>query len=411
MPANTPRPRGSRLAVTVAALTLLLSLAAATFHAQTQEPSGPQRVAEDKLQAAIKALSDLDYDTRSAAARTIRRVAAAQAVPALLGAVSEHADAYVRYKAAVLLTAFNDPRTDDVMRESLSTPNDRLRAVAYAYYEHHPEPAMVAPLLAALDRELSEFVRPALVRALAAAGDRPDLQPVLIREAGRGEDFFRSSVIEALGDHKARYAFDTLVRIAQQDGPLVDDAALALGKLRDPRALPILAALQRSAPPAVQPTVATAVCLLGTNCDVHERYLKETLAFADQNAGYQELLRAAAAGLGNLAVAGRDSSIRILLEAGRSSRESTRAPVALALAMAALRNTPLMLSLLESRTGAAPGVDWQETVTLLVDGFDMLEEDLEKERFFAFVRRSYWESAAGSPHRDLMELLIRRLDF
>ena len=34
-------------------------------------------------------------------------------------AVAEHADGYVRYRALVLLTGFNDPRTKDAMRESL----------------------------------------------------------------------------------------------------------------------------------------------------------------------------------------------------------------------------------------------------------------------------------------------------
>ena len=29
-------------------------------------------------------------------------------------------------------------------------------------------------------------------------------------------------------------------------------------------------------------------------------------------------------------------------------------------------------------------------IALLAEGFDMLEEDLDKERFFALVRRTYW---------------------
>ena len=33
----------------------------------------------------------------------------------------------------------------------------------------------------------------------------------------------------------------------------------------------------------------------------------------------------------------------------------------------------------------------------MAEGFDMLEEDFEKERFFALVRRTYWESPEGSP--------------
>jgi hypothetical protein len=41
----------------------------------------------------------------------------------------------------------------------------------------------------------------------------------------------------------------------------------------------------------------------------------------------------------------------------------------------------------------------------------MLEEDLEKERFFALARRTYWESAESSPRRALMQTLIGKLDF
>src|SRR5215471_14202447 len=78
-----------------------------------QEPAAPQTVSAAALQAAIDKLGDLDYATRSNASRTVRRTATAQAVPALLQAVAEHNDGYVRYRALVLLTGFNDPRARD----------------------------------------------------------------------------------------------------------------------------------------------------------------------------------------------------------------------------------------------------------------------------------------------------------
>src|SRR6185369_3618569 len=122
-------------------------------------------------------------------------------------------------------------------------------------------------------------------------------------QVSRGEDFFRGAVIEALGDYKAQYAIDSITGVAKLDGPLQDDAALALGKLGDRRALETLAALQRTAPRQTQPTIAAAICLLGVNCSSHETFLVETLKFADKNSGFQELLRASAAGLAALAVA------------------------------------------------------------------------------------------------------------
>ena len=394
-------------------LCVLCALSVRSAAAFAQEPAAPQPVSPAQLQAAIDTLGQLDYAIRANASRTVRRAPAAQAVPALIQAAAEHADGYVRYRALVLLTGFNDPRTKDSMREALTSPNDRLRAVAYSFFEHRPDPVLMTQFLAALDKEQGEFVRPSLVRAVAAlaatAGDESTrARQALLREVARGEDFFRSAVIEALGDYKAQYAVDALSAIAKLDGPLQDDAALTLGKIGVPRALETLAGLQQSAPRQAQPSVAAAICLLGVNCGSHENYLIETLKFSDKNAGFQELLRSAAAGLGALAVAGRAEAAEALVQIGIPSRDPTRAPVALALATVALRNTSLVLKLLESPARSADRV---QAIALMAEGFDMLEEDLDKERFFALARRTYWESPESSPRRGLMQTLIGALDF
>jgi HEAT repeat protein len=413
---NVPRtqrsqpPRRPRGFPTLCVLCILCVLCLASGP-RAQEPSAPQTVSPAQLQAAIAKLGDLDYATRTNASRTVRRTASAQAVPALLQAVAEQADGYVRYRALVLLTGFNDPRTKDAMRESIASPNDRLRTVAYSFFEHNPDPAMVRQFVTALDKEQAEFVRPALVRALASVAARAQgddvvgARQVLVREVSRGEDFFRSAVIEALGDYKAGYAFDALIAVARLDGPLQDDAALALGKIGDRRALDTLAAIQRTAPRLAQPAIATAICLLGVNCESHQSYLVDTLKFSDKNPGFQELLRGAAAGLGVLAVAGRTEAAQALVDLGVPSKDPTRAPMSLALATVALRNTPLTLTLLEKHPNR------ENAIVLLAEGFDMLEEGLDKERFFAFTRRFYWESADNVPRRALMQTLIGKLDF
>jgi HEAT repeat protein len=385
--------------------------------ARVQEPAAPQSISSAALQAAIDKLGDLNYDTRTNASRTVRRTSGAQAVPALLRAVSEHTDGYVRYRALVLLTGFNDPRTKDAMRESLTSPNDRLRAVAYSYFEHNPDRTVVRTMLSAFDTEVAEFVRPSLLRAMASAASAfaadpssrqqaAQVQQALVRDVGRGEDFFRGTVIEALGDYKAQYAFDAVNAVAKLEGPLQDDAALALGKIGDKRALETLAALQGSAPRQTQPALAAAICLLGVNCSTHENYLIDTLKFADKNLGFQELLRSAAAGLGALGIAGHTEAVEALFSIGATAQDdATRAPVTLALGAVALRNTPLMLPLLEKSANR------EQALTLLDEGFEMLEEDLDKERFFALARRTYWESPESSPSRSLMQTVIGRLDF
>jgi HEAT repeat protein len=326
-------------------------------------------------------------------------------VPALVEAVAGHADGYVRFKSLVLLSGFNDPRTRDVMAQAMTAANDRLRAVAYGYFEHHPDPEILPRLLAALPREQSEFVRPALTRALAAHAADSRVREAMAGLVIQGQDFFRSGVIEALGDYKAAYALPALTTVAKLDGPLQQDAVLALGKIGDKRSLETLAALQRTAPRNTQPSIAAAICLLGVNCSSHQGYLAESLRFAIDNAGYQELLRASAGGLAALAMNGDASSAALLFEDGEPSRDPARAAIALALGAVALRNTPLMLQVLQAQKDPGPAI------RLVGEAFDMLEEDLEEERFFAAVRRGYWAAAEGSPARRIATALIQTLEF
>ncbi len=386
-------------------LALTLCAAFAAFASVNAQERGPTPATPQQIRAAIDKLADFNYATRIAASRTIRRAPSAQAVPALLQAVSEHAVGFIRFRALTLLTGYHDPRTADAMETALTSPNDRLRELAYAYFEQNPRPALAPKMLAALDKEEGEFVRPALVRALAAMPEEPNVAAVLIRDAARGLDFFRSTVIEAIGDYKIAAAIPRLTEIAKIDGPLQDDAATALGKIGDKTALGTLATLQQSAPKEAQPAIAAAICLMGTNCSAHVGYLQKTLTFADTYPGYQDLLRGAAAGLGNIARQGNQDALRILFDVGVPSQDPVRAPVTLAIGLVALRNTPLLLKTLQARSdqGAAIG--------LVAEAFDMLEEDLEEERFFVYIRQAYWAAADGSPTRKLCEQLIMKLDF
>ena len=358
-----------------------------------------------QIRDAISKLGDFDYATRMGAARTLRRAPQGQATPALLQAAREHSDGFIRFRALTLLTGFNDPRTVDAMEEVMASPNDRLREVAFTYLEHNPRPAMAPRLLAALEKENGEFVRPALVRALAALHKEPGVTAVLIRDIRRGVDFFRSTVIEAVGDYKVAAAIPALIEVAKLEGPLQDDAATALGKIGDKTTLGMLGAMQQSAPKETQPAIAAAICLMGVNCSAHIGYLEKTLTYAETYPGYQDLLRGAAAGLGQIAQQGNAEALRILFDVGIPSQDPVRAPVTLALGLVALRNTALMLKTLESRADQAAAVG------ILAEAFDMLEEDLEEERFFVVVRRAYWTAPDGSPTRKLCEQLITKLDF
>jgi HEAT repeat protein len=390
---------------------LLASLVAVTAAANFQlptpssQPTSNSQPPTSALSAAINDLGKFDDASRTEAAKTVRRAEAAQAVPALLDAAANHKDGYVRFRALVLVSGFNDPRARDVMAASLDEPNDRLRTVAYAYFEHNRERGMSARLLKKLDTEDGEFVRPALTRALAAYGDEPAVQTALTALVMKGQDVYRSAVIEALGDYHATYALAPIMQVARQDGPLQEDAILAIGRIGDKRALETLQGLQGSASRVRQPAVAASICLLGINCDLHEKFIVETMTFAASQIGYQDLLRASARALAALAASGRSEAAAALLDAGIGSRDPARSPIALALGTVALRNTPLLLKLLASRS------DLRSAALFVRDAFDMLEEDYEEERFFATVRKGYWSAPDGSTDRKVAEALIQALEF
>jgi HEAT repeat protein len=384
-----------------------------------QEPRA-EAVSLEQVKTSIDHLGDLDFSTRMKAAQTVRRAPAAVASPALMEAVSSHADGYVRFKALVLLAGLNDPRAKPIMLAALKDPNDRLRATAYAYFEDHPSPDAVALMLPAFEREQSEFVRPSLTRALAAASVAVPSDPrapaksapptdrvqTLMRQAvGRGQDFYRSIVIEALGDHKAAYALPEISKVAAIEGPLQDDAAIAIGKIGDKTGLETLAAMQRTVSKDVQPTVAAGICLLGVNCASHVAYLINTLRFAVKTIGYQELLRSTAGGLAAVATAGNADALTALFDAGIPSRDPARAPIALAVGEVAIRNPAFMIQWLEKRG------ELGEPTALLSEAFDMLEEDYAEERFYVAVRRAYWQAAEKSNTRRAAGALIGKLEF
>jgi hypothetical protein len=386
------------------ALAALWLVAQTVVSAQAPAAGGAPPTAAE-VTAAIDKLGSFDYATRTNAARLIRRASADVAVPPLAKASRAHPDEYARFRALTLLAGFGGPTAREVMIEVQSDRNDRLRSVAFAWFEHNPDPENLPALLDRLTKERSEFVRPALTRALAAHGSDPRARAVLLPLIARGEDFFRGALIEAIGDYDGKYAVAEIAEVAKIDGPLQDDAITALGKIGETSQATLLAGLQKSAPRDVQPSISAALCLMGLNCAGHEEFLKKTLGIAVGNDGYQDVLRGVAHGLGVLAARGRPGALDVLIDAGAPAKDPARAPIALAVGMAALRNPAALLTALESRKNRDAALE------LVQDAFDMLSEDFEEERFFVEIRKAYWGAPAGSPRRQVAEALIQKLEF
>ncbi len=387
-------------------MSLLALVLVVALQSAAPAPAAPATPAtSSSVDAAIAALGSFDFAARTEAGRTLRRLPPAEAAAALRAAAEHHDDEYVRFRAFVLLTGIDDTAAREVARAVLADRNDRLRTVAYQWFEHHPDPATLPALLEALPRETSEFVRPALTRAIAAHGDDPRAQAALEPLVLDGEDFFRGSVITAIGDYHGTFAVDEIRSVAALDGPLQDDAVTALGRLGDRAALPDLAKLQEAAPREIQPSVSAALCLLGLDCDARLAYLKQTLEFATANDGHQPLLRAAVHALGVLATAGHPDALAALFAAAAGAPERARAPIALGIGLVALRDADLILDVVQQ--SPAP----EAPVALLLEAFDMLEEDFEEERFYSQVRRAFWSAPEGSPRRAAAERIIQQLEF
>ena len=390
---------GRRLALRLSLTTLLLAVAGG---ARAEGQTAPEQ-----LPHLIDQLGDFDYAVRTEASRALRRADPAVAGAALREAVRRHEDSYVQFRALVLLYGLDLPDAREAFAEALESPNDRVRAAAYGYFEFEPDPAVAPRLLAALDRETSEFVRPALVRALAANDDGKAVREQLVRDIDRGETFFRAVVIEALGDHRAEYAVDALLPLAAAPGVLQDDALLALGKIGDRRAAGVIAEAHPLVDETLQPIMSAASCLLGRGCEAQIGYVVDALRHGAGAAGddARQLLRNAASSLAALAVRDNRAALDVLFDVGMDADASARAPIALAVGTVALRRPDVVGAALEEPAAQ------EASLTLLRDAFDMLDEDMAEERFYAYIRRAYWGSAEGSAARTVAEATLQALEF
>jgi hypothetical protein len=388
----SPRARLARLAMSAV---LCGATVVSTAAAQSAPPAGD-------LKTHIANLSSLDFPTRMNAARMIRRAPAAEAGPALAQAVAKHADEFVRYRALIVLSSFNDRGTAALVRGLLADRNDRVREAAYKWLEANPDPTLAPTLLASLQTEQAEFVRPALVGALAALGDSPQVQRALLAEVPRGLDFFRSAVIDALGRHRAEYAVDAIAAVAPLEGPLQDDAILALGRIGGGRAA---AALARVANPRgdLALTVRGAQCLLGDRCDAA---IKQLVDSAGATGASAPVIRAAVTALSAIAATRNDAATAALV--GLAARgTAVRDHVRLGFATVAVRNPDHVIGWI----GMASDPVQTAATQLLKEGFEDLEDDFGEEQFFAAARAAYWKAGEGTSGRALAATLIQALDF
>ena len=415
---TTQRPRRCGRAAQAVCGALVLSGVVASGQSATAPVPGARASAAQTtgLARQVALLGDFDHGTRTAAAQAGRRAPATQAADALAAAVTTSADSYVRFRAFVLLTGLLDPRLEDFARAALTDKNDRLRQAAYDWLAANPLPALAPRLIDLLETEQAEFVRPSLLRALAALDADPGVRPALVRETARGLDIFRGAVIEALGLRGAAYAVDALAGVAALDGPLRDVAALALGRIGGAEAAAALATVHDK-DRGVELTLRTARCLAYGGL-ANGRLADGGLADGPCDAVRGELVKAwpssaatgiagsAAQALSVMAERGDARAMALLVDAGVAGVRDLRDHAAVALSTVALRKPESVLTWMVANPGAQDGV-----IALLKDGFDLIEEDVAEEVFYATVRAAYWKADEGSDLRTAAALLVDGLAF
>ncbi len=193
--------------------------------------------AEDRLRAS-SALRDLEWSDP----RVDRDN------PSLLDtwlALTRDPDARIRSNAIQQLTRKNDPRIVPALWELRSDPEASVRSSAMAALERFNDPRVIAIVAARLD-DPDRGVRMHAALVLARDGDPRGLQPVLEEMKGMSSEV-RSSAADALGSGKYPEAVPALIE-AMNDSSLEvrTFAARSLGDIGDTRAAaPLAKALTR----------------------------------------------------------------------------------------------------------------------------------------------------------------------
>jgi len=272
---------------------------------------------------------------------------------------------------------------------------------------------MAPQFLTALDKEQAEFVRPALVRALAPSRrcrrketpgttSRARGRP-LVRDVGRGEDFFRALSSKRSATTKRSTRGRTHRRRQARRSPAGRRGARA-GKIGGQKSARDSGAMQRSAPRETQPAIATAICLLGVNCESHEGYLVDTLKFSDKNSGFRSSCGGAATGLGALVsrdmLRRRKRSVSLGVPSARSDActGGSGARDGWLCAQHAARHDHV-----RSAREREPAIVLLARDSTLPGRAPRLDKEAPSS---PWPRRTYWESPESSPRRVLMQTLI-----
>ena len=177
----------------------------------------------------INALKNTSPFVRSAAAEALGGIKDPRAIEPLISAMLRDGYEYTRAEAAWALAAMEDPRVIEPLIEALSDPHQDVRAVAELALARMG-PLSVEPLIKVLNKKGTAALRNSAVRALGGINDPRVVDPL----------------IKALDDAAVR-----------------DSAAIALGEIKDPRAVEPLIKILKAKDHSGGSSVAAALIKMG----------------------------------------------------------------------------------------------------------------------------------------------------
>lgn len=166
-------------------------------------------------------------------------------------------DAQIRQDLLNAIVDVRDPRVTPLVVGVLSDEWVVVREAAAGALGRLGDEAAVGPLIDVLARDDNPDVQRAAGQALAALGDRRGVLPLLL--AGAANPRHRVWTVEAIGKFGER-ALNYLVQgVTNEQVEIREDAALALGRLKDRRAASALVAALADAEPSVRRCAAEAL--------------------------------------------------------------------------------------------------------------------------------------------------------
>jgi HEAT repeat protein len=249
--------------------------------AAKKEAAGEKPAYPAGVEGWIAALEDVDPDVRKEAAGSLGRSGDPRAVEPLIGALKDP-DHEVVESAADALVALGDPAAEALM-DLLEHDDTYLSLWAVEILKKMNDVRAVEPLLAALKKKPSLVTVEA---ADALAGIGPAAIPALIETLGDESEQVRGWAALALGKIADREAASALAGILGDEALSVRQIAVwALGEIADPETVEPLAAALQDETSGIQKEAADALVKIGQPAlDALISALGSADAFARENA-------------------------------------------------------------------------------------------------------------------------------